>query len=143
MKIPGQNPLLAGTVSGTINPGKADGPNFADLVATPESLSLGASGTPDDAEGIYEAAKQFEAFFVQKLFSVMRESIPKDGLVERGYSNDVYESMLDQEYAKSITESGGIGLADMLAKQLMEAAGLEDDGSGYGAAPLDFDAAAE
>jgi Rod binding domain-containing protein len=49
----------------------------------------------------------------------MRETVPKDGLFEQGFSSEVYTEMLDQEYARSLSENGGIGLAEVLERQFI------------------------
>lgn len=48
----------------------------------------------------------------------MRKTIPEGGLVEKSQGTKTFESMLDQEYAKSLSKAGGIGLAEVLANQL-------------------------
>lgn len=72
-----------------------------------------------DVEGIGRAAQQFESFFLASLFKTMRQTVPKDGLFEQGFSSEVYTEMLDQEYARSLSEGGGIGLADVLERQFL------------------------
>ena len=51
----------------------------------------------------------------------MRETVGKDMLSGKGQTEDIYRSMLDQEYAKSIAEQGGLGLAKTIEKQLLDA----------------------
>lgn len=82
-----------------------------------EKTAQRPEGTDPDAVG--EAAKQFESFFLAQILKNMRQTIPKDGLFEQGFSSEVYTEMLDQEYARSLSESGGIGLADVLERQFL------------------------
>ena len=72
-----------------------------------------------DVEGMKKAAEQFETFFLGQLFKTMRQTVPKDGLFEQGFSSEVYTEMLDQEYARSLSEKGGIGLAEVLERQFI------------------------
>jgi flagellar protein FlgJ len=99
---------------GAVNP---DAMEVPDLEAAKAERAL-ASG--DSPEAIYEAAKQFETYFLGHLMSAMRRTVPNDGLFDNGFSSDVYTEMLDQEYAKMATDYGGIGLAAMLEAQILE-----------------------
>lgn len=69
-----------------------------------------------------KVAKEFEALFVGMMLKSMRETIGKDELTNGGHGEEVYRSMLDQEYARSLTEHGGVGLTAMLERQLGESA---------------------
>lgn len=72
---------------------------------------------------LLEACQQFESIFINQLLSQMRSTVPSNGLLDDGNSGqdsgqDVYKSMLDQEYSKQMAEAGGIGLAKMLYDQM-------------------------
>ena len=67
-------------------------------------------------EGLRAAAKQFEALFMNTLLKTMREASPSDGLFDSEQTR-MYTAMLDQQMAQSVA-SRGLGLADMLVKQL-------------------------
>jgi len=69
-------------------------------------------------EGLKDAAQQFEAIFIQQMYKEMRNSVPDDGLIQRGNADDVYAQMLDLEAAKITAQQGGIGLADLMMEQL-------------------------
>lgn len=66
-----------------------------------------------------KVAREFEALFVGMMLKSMRETVGKDPITDGGHGEEVYRSLLDQEYARIITEHGGIGLASMLEKQLI------------------------
>ena len=69
-------------------------------------------------ETLKEAAEEFEAYFINKVFTEMRQSIPKSGLVESSQGKAYYEDMLYDAYSKAIAKGSGAGLKDMLFKQL-------------------------
>ena len=71
-----------------------------------------------DDEELKEACQEFEAYFVQRLFTEMRKTIPDGGLTESSSEGEIYEEMLDEEYSKTISQSSGIGIASTLYKQL-------------------------
>lgn len=82
-----------------------------------DDLRLQAKKDPDQA--LKEVAKQFEALFVHMMLKSMREATPKDGMFD-SQQTQFYTQMLDQQLAQSMS-SRGIGLADMMVKQLTQA----------------------
>ena len=75
-----------------------------------------------EAAAAKKVAKEFETMFVGMMLKSMRETVGKDKLTNGGHGEEVYRSMLDQEYAKSLTEHGGVGLTAMLERQLGKSA---------------------
>jgi flagellar protein FlgJ len=71
----------------------------------------------DSPEAILEAAKAFEAVFINQLMKNMRKTLPEDGLLGKGFANQVFNGMLDQEYSQMASKSGQLGLANMIAEQ--------------------------
>lgn len=71
-----------------------------------------------DDESLKDACAEYEAYFLNKVFSEMRQSIPKSDLVEASQGRSIYEDMLYDEYAKEISTGKGAGIRDMLYKQL-------------------------
>jgi len=71
-------------------------------------------------EKLKESAQQFEAIFIQQMFKEMRNTIPDDGLIQRGNADDIYAQLQDMEAAKITAQQGGIGLADMMMQQLLK-----------------------
>ena len=72
----------------------------------------------DSPQNIMKAAKAFEAIFVNELMKSMRKTLPKDGLLNSGFANGVFNGMLDQEYAQLMSNSEQFGLARMIAEQM-------------------------
>ncbi len=67
-------------------------------------------------EAIQAVSKQFEAVFLDMVMKSMREATPSEGLMD-GEQGKMMQGMLDQQYARTLA-SRGIGLADVLARQL-------------------------
>ena len=78
--------------------------------------SLAGGGATKEAK-LREACKGFESVFISKLFAEMRATVPKGGLLHGQYE-DQYYSMFDKAMCDKMAESGGIGLADMMYRQL-------------------------
>jgi flagellar protein FlgJ len=93
------------------------------LAFDPKALgNLKASAKQNTPEGIKQAAKQFEALFMNMLLKSMREATPKDGMLDSDQTK-TYTSMLDQQLSQNLSQRG-IGLGDLLAKQLLKAQGI-------------------
>ncbi len=71
----------------------------------------------DSTESLKVVAKQFEALFMNMLLKSMRDATPKDGLFDSSQS-DLYTGILDQQMSQKFSTTGGLGLADMMVKQL-------------------------
>lgn len=76
-----------------------------------------ASKKQDD-EGLKEACQQFEAYFIKKVFSEMRNSNNVEGYINESRSEEIFTDMLDDEYSKEISKSDGIGIAKMMYDQM-------------------------
>ncbi|MAD60801.1 MAG: hypothetical protein CMH49_04685 [Myxococcales bacterium] len=72
----------------------------------------------DSPEAIKEAARTFESLFLNEIMKNMRKTLPEDGLLNQGFANNVFNSMLDQEYSQIASKSGQLGLAEVIARQL-------------------------
>jgi flagellar protein FlgJ len=65
-----------------------------------------------------QACEELESVFVYRLLSAMRASIPRSDFIARGMATETFESMLDEEYAKTISRQGSLGLAAIIYQQL-------------------------
>ncbi len=80
------------------------------------SLRLQARQEPDKALKL--AAKQFEAVFMNMMLKSMRDATPQDGMFDSEQTK-MFTSMLDQQLAQNMG-SRGVGLAEILVKQLSQ-----------------------
>ncbi len=71
----------------------------------------------DPRAAMKEAARQFEAIFLQMVLKAMREATPKEGLFDSEQTR-LYESLLDQQLAQTLPAGGGSGLAALIEQQL-------------------------
>ncbi|WP_179405425.1 flagellar assembly peptidoglycan hydrolase FlgJ [Burkholderia guangdongensis] len=83
--------------------------------------ALRAQAQQSPQAGAKVVAGQFDAMFTQMMLKSMRDATPDGGLFDSSTSK-MYTSMLDQQLAQHMS-SRGIGVADMLMKQLMRSAG--------------------
>ena len=84
--------------------------------------ALRASAGRDPKSAIREAAKQFEALFMQQLMKSMRETSLSSGMLDNAGSQMGTE-LLDAQFATKMTGQPG-GLADAIARQLERQMGV-------------------
>lgn len=75
-----------------------------------------APGKTKEAK-LREACRGFESVFLSQLFKEMRATVPKNGLL-RGQFEEQYYGMFDKAMCDQMAADGGIGLADMMYRQL-------------------------
>lgn len=78
---------------------------------------LKAQARKDSPEAVKEVAKQFESIFLNNVLKSMREAKLADGALDNEQSK-FYNDMYDQQLAVHLSGSPGVGLADLIAKQL-------------------------
>jgi peptidoglycan hydrolase FlgJ len=67
-----------------------------------------------------ELSEDFESIFVNIMLKTMRESVQKSELTTGGPGEDVFSSMLDQEYARVISSDRNSGIADSIEKDMQK-----------------------
>jgi len=94
------------------------------------SLSrLRVDAREDSQAALKQVAKQFESVFVQMMIKSMREaSVPLQGELFNSQQSKAYTDMYDKQLGLELTKTNGIGLADVIVRQLSK--------------PGEFDAAA-
>ncbi|GAB3630436.1 flagellar rod assembly protein FlgJ [Pandoraea terrae] len=79
--------------------------------------ALRAAAHQQSPQAAQQAAKQFEAVFTQMMLKSMRDATLSGGLLENDQSK-MFTGMLDEQLAQQMSANKGIGLADMMLKQL-------------------------
>lgn len=77
-------------------------------------------------EKIAGSAEEFEAVFIAEMMKPMFEEIKSDGLFGGGQGEEVFRSLLLQEYGKLTAQTGKIGIADAVKKELIQMQGLQE-----------------
>jgi len=73
-----------------------------------------------DMKKIDATAKDFEAMFVGEMMQPMFDTIEVDKNFGGGKGEEVYKSLMVQEYGKAIAETGQLGIADMVKQQMID-----------------------
>jgi peptidoglycan hydrolase FlgJ len=90
--------------------------SIGNLAATqlglPHVPPVGTQSPQGKLADLKDAAHEFEAYFISHLLKVMRETVPKGALENKGGA--YFYSFYDQEIGRLASEAGGIGIAKMI-----------------------------
>lgn len=70
-------------------------------------------------EGLTQASEEFEAIFLSQMLAPMFETLEEDPFFGGGPGEQMYRSLLVEEYGKILAKTGGVGLADQLQQELI------------------------
>ena len=76
----------------------------------------------DPGKALEVVARQFEGVFINMLMKSMREASPQDGPFDSDQTR-FYTEMFDRQLAQKLSSGKGIGLADMMVKQMSRSQG--------------------
>ncbi len=85
------------------------------------SFSSGALVGADKVEQFRNQAKELESVFLNTLLSEMFSSIKTEGEFGGGYAEETWRGMQSEQYAASLAQNGGVGIADQIMRQLLSA----------------------
>jgi len=93
-----------------------------DAQAQAAQSRLGSSTpvTPSTKAVLREKAEDFEAVFLSQMLRPMFDTVPTDGMTGGGQAESVYRGLMVEEMGKSISKSGGIGIADSIYRELIK-----------------------
>lgn len=89
----------------------------------------------DPQGNLKQVAQQVEGMFVQMMLKSMRAALPQDGILSSDQSR-LYTSMYDQQIAQQMSQKG-LGLADMMVKQMSNANAVPSETAGTSPIALD------
>jgi flagellar protein FlgJ len=81
---------------------------------TPAPKSTGSVAQAD------KASKEYETVFISQFLGSMFEGIPTDGVTGGGQGEEMFRSMMVDEYAKGIENEGGFGIAAQMKAELLK-----------------------
>lgn len=82
--------------------------------------SINAIGREDKGEALRKVAEQFESMFVKMMMKSMRDAnkVFQEDSIMHSPQEDFYQQMYDDQLSVSLTGKQGIGLADVIYRQL-------------------------
>jgi Rod binding domain-containing protein len=93
------------------------------------SVMPAAAGTDTaQQEKVRETAKEFEAFFIGQMMEHMMAGIEPNAMFGGGHGEQMWRSMLNQEYGKELAKSNKLGIADHVMRGMLMAQEQRDAG---------------
>src|SRR5262245_42198873 len=89
----------------------------AALTSARPQPKLGGSAKTEAAAA--KAAQEFEAVFIGEMLSAMFEGVKTDGPFGGGSGEEIFRSLMIDQYAKTIAGQGGFGLADQVKREIL------------------------
>lgn len=83
-------------------------------------LAKAAASTATNSTAVEEAAQEFEAVFLSQMLQHMFKEVDFDPLSEDSASDDIYKSMLIDQYGKILSRAGGIGVAEHVKREMLK-----------------------
>jgi len=93
----------------------------ASLLAA-KAAGTGKAQTPRptaDTGAARRTAEEFEAVFLAQMLEYMVAGLDTSGPFGGGHGEEVFRSLLTQEYGRSIAKAGGVGLADAVQREIL------------------------
>lgn len=70
--------------------------------------------------GALAAGKKFESMYLSQMLQPMFEGLKPDKLFGGGDGENMFQSLAVDEYAKAITASGGVGIAQAVQREILQ-----------------------
>ncbi|HEY8272461.1 MAG TPA: rod-binding protein [Pseudobdellovibrionaceae bacterium] len=79
--------------------------------------------TPD--QKLHEVSEMYEKHFLGEMMKAMRSTVHEGGFVQSNQAEKIFREQLDQEYVDKWSAQGGIGLSELIYKQMIEKYGVQ------------------
>jgi peptidoglycan hydrolase FlgJ len=74
------------------------------------------SAHPKVVDDAHKAARSLEAYFLRRVLAEVKAS--ENSISGGGFAGDTFKDMFDEAISDAMANAGGVGLADVIAKQL-------------------------
>jgi Rod binding domain-containing protein len=89
------------------------------FMAQQPALPAMPRGTVDAAKAAH-VAKEYESVFISQFLGSMFSGVKSDGMFGGGQGEEMFRSMMVDQYAKGLTARGGFGLASAMQAELLK-----------------------
>lgn len=72
-----------------------------------------------DAHQAKKVARQFEGVLISQMLNDMFAGVKTDGMFGGGPGEDMFRTLMIDEYGKQVAAQGGLGLADHITRALL------------------------
>ena len=95
-------------------------PDIQGAMLAAKAVPVQAPHATVDPVAAKKLATQFEGTFVSEFLGQMFEGIPTDGEFGGGEGEEMFRSMMVDQYAKGIEGQGGFGIASQMKAELLK-----------------------
>ena len=67
----------------------------------------------------HDTAEEFEGVFLSLMLKEMFAGIKSEGDFTGGFGEEMFRDMMTEQYAQTISDTGGIGLADSIYREIL------------------------
>lgn len=93
---------------------------FQTAMAAMQNGAVSQPAASGNRTSAVKAAKEFESVFISQFLGSMFSGIQTDGMFGGGQGEEMFRSLMIDQYAKQVEQRGGFGLADSVTRQLMQ-----------------------
>ena len=90
------------------------------LAAKADPAKAAAKLSPQQSQAIEKTAKEYEGMFVAEMLSHMFSGVEVDPMFGGGQGEEMFRSLLVQEYGKQIAQGPGLGLGNEIKRMMIE-----------------------
>lgn len=76
-------------------------------------------------EKLRDVSQMYEKHFLGEMLKAMRSTVHEGGFLQSNQAEKIFREQLDQEYVEKWGAQGGIGLADLIYRQMVEKYGVQ------------------
>lgn len=80
---------------------------------------------PSAEKQLREVSNMYEKHFLGEMMKAMRGTVHESGFIQQNNGEKIFREQLDSEYVNKWGEKGGIGLSDLIYKQLVDKFGAQ------------------
>jgi Rod binding domain-containing protein len=94
--------------------------NIQAAMSLAQSAPIQAPGPTASKNAATKAAKEFESVFISQFLGSMFSDVKTDGMFGGGQGEEMFRSLMIDQYAKQLEQRGGFGLAESVTRQLLK-----------------------
>ena len=96
------------------------GIDVQNAMSVAQSAPIAAPNGTSDPTAARKAAQSFEGVFISQMLGTMFEGIPTDGPFGGGPGEEMFRSLMVDEYGKQMASQGGVGLSQAITRELLK-----------------------
>ena len=89
-------------------------------VKVPAAIPAGGAATAAGRATVTKSAKEFESVFISQFLGSMFAGVSTDGPTGGGEGEEMFRSLMIDQYGQAMEARGGFGLADAVQRQLLK-----------------------